>query len=190
MKKNREITSGPLHICVVLAALFAAGCKQESTEVFEGRPGGSIRKPPGSEWERIDNPGEDGWGTEVLTAKISGQLKKLGALISGEEKESPEAFAAIAAATFSCGPLRPGNLELVFKEPPLEIRRRRADAGSPSSLPAYRAPRGLARAIESFSLEWKNRPGVRASFKVYGVTEKNGTIETTQHLAICFSIRG
>ena len=184
MKKNREITGGPLHICVVLAALFAAGCKQESTEVFEGRPGGSIRKSPGSEWERIDNPGEDGWGTEVLTAKISGQLKKLGALISGEEKESPEAFAAIAAATFSCGSLRPGDLELVFKEPPLEIRRRRAGAGSPNSLPAYRAPRGLARAIESFSLEWKNRPGVRASFKVYGVTEKNGTIETTQHLAI------
>ena len=184
MKKNRKITGGPHHICVVLAVLFAAGCKQESREIFEGRPGGSIRQPPGSEWEEIDNPGEDGWGTEVLTEKISGQLKKLGALISGEEKKSPEAFAAIAAAAFSCGPLRPENLELVFKEPPLEIRRRRAGAGGPSSRPVYRSPRGLARAIESFSLEWKNRPEVRASFKVYGVTEKNGTIETTQHLAI------
>ena len=80
MKKNRKITGGPHHICVVLAVLFAAGCKQESREIFEGRPGGSIRQPPGSEWEEIDNPGEDGWGTEVLTEKISGQLKKLGAL--------------------------------------------------------------------------------------------------------------
>ena len=116
----------PLSALVVLLAIAWLFFLKKKPPSFVGKSEGTLQPLSGQTWKRIDNPVEDGWETEVLATEVSGQLDKLSALITADTEPGPGVLAAIAAGSFTCRDLRPGNLEVVFEGPALEVKREKS----------------------------------------------------------------
>ena len=185
MTQNTFITGRLIARGAVIVILLIVGwllLREQTREAFEGRSAGSIQAPPEHDWKRIDNPRGDGWKTEALASEISQQLDRLRAVIAGEGGTG--SLSSIAASSFACGDLRPGNLATAYEAPSLVVRRKNTGAGRPEVPPVHRGIAGLEKALEDFTGPWSGSRNVRASFKVYGIEERDGLVETTQYLAI------
>ena len=185
MTQNTLITGRLIARGAVIVILLIVGwllLREQTREAFEGRSAGSIQAPPEHDWKRIDNPRGDGWKTEALASEISQQLDRLRAVIAGEGGTG--SLSSIAASSFACGDLRPGNLATAYEAPSLVVRRKNTGAGRPEVPPVHRGIAGLEKALEDFTGPWSGSRNVRASFKVYGIEERDGLVETTQYLAI------
>ncbi len=178
----------PLSIALVVIALGLVFVLEKDPDSFEGKPRGSLQPASGQEWKRIDNPGEDGWKTEVTASQISDQLKQVSRLIQGTLEAPPGSRSSIAAESFACGGLRPENFEVVFDDSSLEIKREKPGTNPPAL--SYRGASGLEKSILDFSRPWKGNGSIRASFKVYGVQQEEGRISSRQHLSILVKSEG
>ena len=104
----------PLSIATVALALGLVLVLKKDPDSFEGRSQGTLRPGSGQEWKRVDNPDGDGWKTEGIASQISDQLSQVSRLIHGAGEVPPGSPGTIAAESFSCGGLRPENLQVVF----------------------------------------------------------------------------
>ena len=171
----------PLSITAVVLVLGLLLLLKRSPDSFEGKPRGNIDPGAEQQWKRVDNPGEDGWKTELVASQISDQLSQLSKLIEAGGKGVPAAAISIAAESFSCGELRPQELQVVFDDPLLEVRRMKP-ASPPSG--SYRGSGGLEKAIMDLARGWKDGGSIRATFKVYGIEQEENRISSRQHLSI------
>ena len=136
MTQNTLITGRLIARGAVIVILLIVGwlfLREKTREAFEGRSAGSIQAPPEHDWKRIDNPRGDGWKTEALASEISQQLDRLRAVIAGEGGTG--SLSSIAASSFACGDLRPGNLATAYEAPSLVVRRKNTGAGRPEVPP-------------------------------------------------------
>ena len=78
---------------------------------------------PSTRVAAIDDPVRDGWSTEVISQAAGKQLKQLGALLTQPELVSPDAAATLVTADFHSKPLRPAQLETVFQDSTITVRR-------------------------------------------------------------------
>ena len=172
----------PLSIAAVVLALGLVFVLKKDPDSFEGRSQGTLRPGSGQEWKRVDNPDGDGWKTEVIASQISEQLGQVSRLIQGAGEVPPGSPIAIAAESFSCGGLRPENLQVAFDDPLLEVKRFKAGTGQPGG--SYKGPGGFEKAILDLRRGWKAGDSIRASFKVYGIRQEKDRISSKQHLSI------
>ena len=172
----------PLSIALVVIALGLIFVLKKDPDSFEGKSQGTLQPGSGQEWKRVDNPGEDGWKTEVIASQISDQLGQVSRLIHGAREVPPGSPIAIADESFSCGGLRPENLQVAFDDPLLEVKREKPGGGHSSG--NYRGTGGFEKAILDLRHAWKAEDSIRATFKVYGIRQEEDRISSKQHLSI------
>ena len=121
-----------------------------------------------SKWEKIDDPSQDGWETEVLTTKVTDQFKALKKLLLSDKPIDSKSLNAIADAELAVRPLRPANLKTIFRDDSLHIQRAREDLES-DSIPATPGIDQLAKQLATIVSRFENRQKIRAKIKVFRV---------------------
>lgn len=104
-----------------LAQLTRCGSAAEPS-ASDGLTGGSVVPGDRSGVERLDDPGSDGWNTEVVAKRLLAAINRL-----ASPGASPEEAAAVLEPSFSSDRLKPEKLTEVFRDVRLLVRR--ADAG-------------------------------------------------------------
>ncbi|NIP95062.1 MAG: hypothetical protein GWO24_17090, partial [Akkermansiaceae bacterium] len=134
------------------------------------------------DWRRqADDPGADGWKSEVLAAAAQGQLDLLGTHLAGAGPEAaPRLIRALLSNDEALGVLVPGPLERVYEDGTVTVERF-------ASEPAWtKAAGGLAGAIAGVGPGPGEETGARFKFKVVRVLqgESGERFVTHQHVAI------
>ena len=140
---------------------------------------------PASRWSGLDDPGEDGWDTEVFTARASKQLKRLGEVLGRGGAPSAGDVEGLAAPGFRCGRLRPERPVEAYRGSGLVVRRGPADGEGArpwEGVPA--GPGTLAAALRDL-LE-PHLPGaeLQLKFKPFRVHEGADSVTTEQYVAL------
>ena len=78
---------------------------------------------------RRDDPAADGWDTEVFSAAVESQLKRVGALLLDPAKIGPGTLAALATDKVICTPLRDDDATRVFDDGMIVADRNDGNAG-------------------------------------------------------------
>ena len=154
----------------------------------------------------MPEPDQDGWESEVLHQTSNAQLKQLAKLFEkgGGQNIQPSQLSGIVAKSFSCGPLVPGELNEVFRDRALVVRRAvngrqpplappykgREEEASPDkggeeeALPHNEASRfqgrtGLAEALDELGQRLVGPSDVHAKFKQFRIEPRNDSFVTT-----------
>lgn len=135
--------------------------------------------PAGQLAEKFD-PAADNWNTEVLNGAASGQLKQLARRLMQLDDVEPTDLASLTDDRFVCGSLVPDELETVFDDGTLSVRR---PAGQvlPTADEHQGAP-GLAEAMQRLKNELGEGPELRAKFKLFNVDALDDHFTTRQFL--------
>ena len=130
--------------------------------------------------EVLDDPGSDGWPTEVFGANAKDQLKQLGKLILNPSKRNKTALGQILAEDVSFGALSGGSLETVFSDSVLTVERVIATS-TVSPL------RGIEEFESAVAGIWNRLEGAvdpKFEVKVFRVREDGNFFTTKQYVAI------
>lgn len=130
--------------------------------------------------EVLDDPGSDGWPTEVFGANAKDQLKQLGKLILNPSKRNKTALGQILAEDVSFGALSGGSLETVFSDSVLTVERVTATSTAPPL-------RGIEEFESAVAGIWNRLEGAvdpRFEVKVFRVREDGDFFTTRQYVAI------
>ncbi|CAN5218831.1 hypothetical protein BH23VER1_BH23VER1_23290 [soil metagenome] len=111
-----------------------------------------------------EDPVVDGWDSERFTEVALAQLKKVGEILGGQSATSD----GVLAAGFSAAPVRPGDLELVFHDASVEVKRPRPNVSDSvsSRLPSPIVD-GLADIRTKFKIVRVDLDGQEASTTAY-----------------------
>jgi hypothetical protein len=124
-----------------------------------------------------DDPSSDGWDTEVFHRAVGAQLKTMGKLLEHAGEISAANVEELLAPQFSCNALRPDNMDVVFQDQTLVVRRGSMEESSRLSREA-----GVAQEFAAV-LKHLARPlqgDVRVKFKLFRVEPQKNTSVTTR----------
>jgi hypothetical protein len=113
-----------------------------------------------------DDPGSEGWQTEVLSGELQRELGRLADHLTGSPPEAAEGLAGLVTERFSCGALRPTALREAFRDATLVVRRGVGGA------PPAGGPTGdarLAAALEALRAPYAGRAGLDVHFKLFRI---------------------
>ncbi len=131
----------------------------------------------GTDWDDVDNPSRDGWGSEAFTDNAHKQLKRLGKLLS-HAPVTPDALAPLLSDSFSFGPLVPQSLDVVYQDKALRVERGAAPEGTtPGAAALADALSALADAMPSGVVD-------RSKMKIFNVAP--GVDDVTTRLYVTF----
>jgi len=141
------------------------------------------------DWNALDDPGSDGWTSELFSDRASARLSALAHRIE-EGSLTAADLAPLLADDFRCTELRPADLGIVHATDRIEVRRARPGIGATLS---HSGPDGLARALQALVAPfYAGDPAdagaieLRTKFKLFGVEVRDGSIATRQ----LFSLSG
>ena len=146
-------------------------------------PTGSLAEVPTqavTPMEVLDDPGSDGWPTEVLGAQAKDQLKELGKLILNPSKRDGKALRAILVENVSFGLLSGGKLATTYSDSVLSVER----AEAPSTVEPVL---GVAAFEDAMAEIWQDLEGSvdpRFAVKVFRVREEGDFFTTRQYVSI------
>lgn len=132
-----------------------------------------------ADWRKIDNPGGDGWETEVFHSRAKKQLGKLAELLASGDAVAAEKLSPLLASDFSCSALRPETLQPAFNESGLYVQR-----GASSDAKAFRTVDGLREALHRLTSTMNQSTTRRIKFKIFRVTEDADQVTTRQYVSI------
>ena len=132
-------------------------------------------RPPGPR----DNPGAEGWDTEVFSNAAGAQVKKLARLFEEPQKIDAGHVEALVTGDFFCGALRPVDLQEVYDDGALSVHVA-ADLGGPAD--RHRGPEGLVRALRYLAEPFGGRR--RAEIKIFQVEKQDAELRTRQLVSI------
>ncbi len=137
-------------------------------------------------WTELDNPLRDGWSSEVLAKKAKQQLNQIGQLIKRGRPVAPDELASLASPDFSCGPLHPAEMLVVYKDDVLSVERAPDSHRLPSDPPSttYEGADGFGKVLSEFVKDLGKVSGLRFEFKIFDVRQRAGDIETTQYFSL------
>ncbi len=123
---------------------------------------------------RDDDPGRDGWQTEVFYKAAGDQLHHLADFLQEpSSREAADGLRAVAADDFACAGLRPAGLRQVFADGSMEVWRSTAEAAGPGD--RHRGADGLIVALRELiephtgAGEMRSASDTRVKLKVIGV---------------------
>jgi len=123
-----------------------------------------------------DDPAGDGWDTEVFNAAAGVQLKVLAKLLEHAEAIELNKLEALATPAFTCNALRPSDLEVVFEDQSLIVRRAPKQATPGRSGDPSDGPPRLLNALTQLA---QPLPGeIRVKFKLFRVEPGEAAITT------------
>jgi hypothetical protein len=176
-------------VAVLVAVLVAVG-----VAVFVRREGGgrddssstrlsqpAVATPKSVTRANIDDPGLDGWTSEAFATLASDQLKKIGKLMAKPSRLDAAHLADLVAEDFTCGELRPENLDQVFRDDALTVSR---PAGSHLATgAAHRGVSGLAEALRAL-VEGMEASQPRVAFKLFRVEAAEHATDTSAYFQV------
>ena len=138
----------------------------------------------------LPEPSQDGWESEALHQASNGQLKELAKLFAtaADGTLDGDSLQGIVDERFACGALRPAELEEVFRDRALVVRR--SAGGKPPHTPpaddprtppsdAYEGVTGLAAALTELGELLHSTSDVHAKFKQYRIEPGVDSFMTT-----------
>jgi len=129
-------------------------------------------------WDRQQHsldPRNDGWQSEAFSGAVDGQLKRLGELLVHTGSLDPEKLRALSADNFSCSPLRPQDLEEVFRDKAILVRR----PSSVQDAARHHGTAGLAEALRQLAQPLTGAGDARTKFKTVRVRLSDGGAQTS-----------
>ena len=169
---DRELASSRSH------ADASVGSNEPIATGHDGLP--QLRQTGPAWFTDQDDPGSDGWDTEVISQRASDQLKAIGKLLSHPDQIDAAHVAALADDKFSCGPLRPAKLEIVYEDPSLAVSRSVDDATT-SPVDGHSGDAGpavLAKILRDLIEPLGHVKRVRAKFKLFRVALDESYVTT------------
>ncbi|MDC0934781.1 VCBS repeat-containing protein [Pirellulales bacterium] len=137
------------------------------------------------------DPRDEGWDSEALSEQVTAQLSALGHLLTDDQKSPSVDVSQLAAADFTCGPLRPSDLETVYQGGAIEVSRavklpavqQAAGGKSPPRDVAHTAQAVggfgvLAGELKSLAEVFAGGSDVRVKFKVFQIEVSAADITT------------
>ncbi|MCH8922833.1 MAG: VCBS repeat-containing protein [Planctomycetes bacterium] len=137
-------------------------------------------------WDELDDPGGDGWQSEVFSARAGKQLKKLGALLARADEIDAVSLKPLVTVDFRCGPIFPTNLSTAFESKALRVQRATIDPAALSSrqFGPLQGADGLAAALTALGKPFHGASNVRVKFKLFRVETNARSATTRQYLSI------
>ena len=140
---------------------------------------GVISKNKVAEWEKIDDPSEDGWETELLANQANKQLKKLGALFFNEGSLND-----LVSSLIATDPLTPESLELIFKDKTITVHKGSKNENQPKA--------GTQHLEKELNSVRQKRTGSddanHAKFKIISIKKENGSAQKKFTTEVLFSL--
>jgi hypothetical protein len=152
----------------------AGGSGPAAGSAFSGAA--TVPIDPTRSWKAIDDPGADGWWTEVFAERAGAQLARLASLLARPDPPRPEDLAELIAADFAAGDLVPSSLETSFEDRALRVERGAASAGAASE---HRGAAGFAAALARVAASFEGA-AAEPRFKIFGVEPAEGGVRTRQ----------
>ena len=147
-------------------AVVASVCLAVSALADETLP--TLRETRPAWMSERDDPGADGWASEVFSAAASRQLKRVAEWMQAPHGEEFD-FTALAHESFAAGRVRAGRLDVVYERGPLRVRRPAPDGIDTVENPVSGA-QGLEEALIAVLEPLAGTAQRRVKFKLFGVT--------------------
>ena len=125
-------------------------------------------------WQEIDDPSQDGWDTEAFTLRAAAQFKKLGRFLTGQHAPTQKDLSELATENLNYSPLLPLNLETVFQDRSIEVKRLQTRDASQSG------QSGFGQAIQALAQPFYDADNARIKFKIIQVQRDDHEMVTRQ----------
>ncbi len=168
-------------VAAVIAGLVLSGCQEQGEESAQSaadksanpavlvRDGVAVLPGRQAGWRSLDDPGADGWETEVIHDLLKKKLGKLAELIVAEEF-SAELQAPLVAEEIESSALVPSDLETISNSSGVMVRRGKAAVEM-----ELKGSRAFASALQVMREALGGKPQARrCAFKVVTI-EREGT---------------
>ncbi len=187
---DRRLVTGCLVVCLVLSGCAKPGTTEDpnngdvqSDDSPVGSPakrdettGVSVDRVPLAQTPLpVDDPSQQGWQTESVSAKISARLKYLDSLIASGAVQLPSGQLEIAE-NYHGTQLRPDDLTEVFQDSVFRIRRWEPNEELPAD--KFRGEEGFRDSLRALTSDVDGIGDVRTKIKVFGVRAEGDRAET------------
>ena len=131
------------------------------------------------------DPTVGGWETEVLSEAADGQLSVLAGLLQRPDQLDAAQLSQLIADDFSCGDLRPSEMQNAFDDGPLLVERGVIDlaAVSAETVGTHRGVDSLLAALGALLEPLGEATDVHAKFKLYNVDPSAESFTTRQYFS-------
>lgn len=130
------------------------------------------------------DPSGSGWDSESNSDIAGDQLKAIASIVAQTEIDQ-ESLARVVAAGFICGSLRPDQLQVVFQDEAILVRRAPEDAAVDSGSPAtYVGVKGLAAALRAVRQPFQSSEPLRYETKIFRVTTDGPLVQTRAYFKL------
>ena len=142
-------------------------------------------------WNRTDDPGVDGWDSEVFSAQATKQLNKIGKLLTGAKPIVKQELESLLAPTFSCGDLLP-PLSECYRDDALIVERIAAkpppsnNDSHPQSFEGmtFQGVDGMIKALSAVRAPLASTGEKHSKFKIFRVEPSAEGITTRQYFSL------
>lgn len=137
-------------------------------------------------WDAIDDATVDGWDTEAFTDKATEQFAKLKKLLQKPETITADSVASFADEQINVSHLRPTELETVFADQTVVVKRAGQSTGTSvqKQEPIGQGRQVMADALQKFSQPFSDAENLRLKIKVFRVEKLDGEIRTLQTVEV------
>ena len=133
--------------------------------------------------ERMDDPSQDGWNTELFNNLAGKQLSSLGTILKHPAQISSANLETLIAPDFTCSGLVPGSMEILFQDKTLEATRwNRNNTKHVQIENSFQDAQGFRDALSELMKPFLSANKVRTKFKIFRV-EPNGEMVATRQYA-------
>ena len=147
---------------------------------------GELPASLGLSWDAMDNPNEDGWGTEAFSSEAGKFLDNLGVVFL--TRPTAKQLQPFVSEEFSCEPLNPPDLDVVYDEGAITVERLAAtetsDVETAKKESLSSGAEGLAAAVQTLLSPLAEAKDVRWKFKVIRVGHQGDSMVTQQYVAL------
>ena len=135
--------------------------------------------------ERMDDPSQDGWNTELFNNLAGKQLSSLGTILKHPAQISSANLEPLIASNFTCSGLVPESMETLFQDKTLEATRWNRDNTKHVQIEtSFNGARGFRDALSELMRPFLTANKVRTKFKIFRVEPSEGMVATRQYAEI------
>lgn len=131
----------------------------------------------------MDNPGKDGWDTEVFNNVAGKQLKKIGKLLTHPQELAAAQLGTIISPDFTTTGLFPEQLQLVFTDGSLEVSRLATGSGNVPQA-TFSGFDGFIEAAQKQAVPFDHAKDLRFKFKLFRINKSVDHVVSRQYFAI------
>ena len=134
-------------------------------------------------WKKIDNPGMDGWDSEVFSAQAIEQLNKIGKSITTAKPIDRQDIESVLAPSFKCEGLLP-SLSECYRDEALVVKRAQPQDSRVSPSQTFQGVDGMIRALSAVKALYANTDERLFKFKLFRVQPAAEFITTRQYFSL------